>query len=62
MTKEDSAPAFVRLTSFGYLHGTFKDAHGRWMMSVRRDDGSYADVPHDNVCPPKTKDTNRKRK
>ena len=58
----DSAPEYLRQTDHGLLTGTYKDANGRWMMIVRRDDGSYADVPHDGVCPPKTKDTNRKRK
>lgn len=58
----DSAPPFVRLTSFGYLHGTYKDSQGRWMMSVRTEAGEWLEVPHDGVCPPKTKDTGRKKK
>ena len=58
----DSAPEHLRQTAHGLLTGIYKDAQGRFMMIVRRDDGTFADVPHDNVCPPKTKDTNRKRK
>ena len=56
------APEHLRQTAHGLLTGVYKDAQGRWMMIVRRDDGSYADVPHDNVCPPKTNNTKPKRK
>ena len=58
----DSAPEHLRQTAHGILTGTYKDAQGRWMMIVRRDDGTFADVPHDNVCPPKTANTKQKRK
>ncbi len=58
----DSAPEYLRQTAHGLLTGVYKDAQGRWMMIVRRDDGSYADVAHDNVCPPKTNNTKPKRK
>ena len=58
----DSAPEHLRQTAHGLLTGTYKDARGRWMMIVRRDDGTFADVPHDNVCPPATKGTDKKKR
>ncbi len=61
MTKVDSAPAFVRLTSFGYLHGVYKDTQGRWMMSVRTEAGEWLEVPHDGKEGPRTSNTKQKR-
>lgn len=55
-------PEGIRQTAHGLLTGTYKDSQGRFIMIVRRDDGSYADVPHDNVCPPATKGTDRKKR
>ena len=58
----DSAPEFLRQTAHGLLTGVYKDAQGRFMMIVRRDDGSYADVPHDGLEGPRTANTKPKRK
>ena len=58
----DSAPDHLRQTAHGLLTGTYKDAQGRWMMIVRRDDGTFADVPHDGLEGPRTANTKQKRK
>ena len=58
----DSAPEYLRQTAHGLLTGIYKDAQGRWMMSVRRDDGTFADVPHDGLEGPRTQNTKLKRK
>ena len=58
----NSAPEYLRQTAHGLLTGVYKDAQGRWMMIVRRDDGTYADVPHDGLEGPRTANTKQKRK
>ena len=52
----------IRLTKHGQLHGTFKTPQGKWMMSVRTDEGEWIEVPHDGVIPPPTMNTKRKKK
>lgn len=52
----------LRLTAHGWLHGTYKDAQGRWMMSVRTEAGEWLEVPHDGLEGPRTANTKTKRK